>query len=191
MWFTHSASAGDPVVYYRTQHPTPADLRRDAEAARQAQISADAEALMYQQKNFVPRDPWRAVSYNYNGVVTNYAKGGAWVHFAGKVTSVAKEGILIEGWYGEPMDFNNGRTNTLLFIEGFPYQVKLGMQLPVESHFTAIRTEHTPGGSYAGPYLHALHLAYGRVCPIPKNLLVTTNLPAPPPPTVTVSTAQK
>ncbi|HEV2319108.1 MAG TPA: hypothetical protein VGV18_05120, partial [Verrucomicrobiae bacterium] len=103
--------------------------------------------------SFVPLDPWRAV-----GGQTNYVKLDG-VEFCGKVLSVTRGGVLIEGewgdlgtvyypangWaYAQPQD-------TDYFVANFPYQTAAGNIIPSNKHLMAWYagdyTYQTDGGS--------------------------------------------
>ncbi len=106
-----------------------------ANAAADAQHQADEQAkanLAEAQKYFQPRDPWRVIDGT-----TNAAKGLQWKQFAGKVAEVLPEGLLVEGWHGAPMDFQNLAEGTNFLLKHFPHPLKAGALLPREMCYVA------------------------------------------------------
>ncbi len=102
-----------------------------AEAQRQAEEQAKAN-LAEAQKYFQPRDPWRVI-----GGRTNAAKGLQWKQFAGKVSEVLTNGLLVDGWHGPPLDFQNSKDGHTFILKNFPYPIKPGALLPKEMCYVA------------------------------------------------------
>lgn len=98
-----------------------------------------AKQVEYYQKSFVPADPWRIV----NGA-TNFAKGADWVQFEGRVTQVSSDGLVVQGWFGEPLCYmlpNNGNATTGSFLlSNYPRNAGVGQTFSRNDRFVALKT---------------------------------------------------
>lgn len=141
---------------YSSKLPNPADVAAEKEAT-----------LAQQQRYFVPRDPWREMTFvhtNYSGVIlatkreTNYAKGPEWMQFTGTVEQISKGQIIVFGWYGRPMDFDGGQPNIFFRVMNFPYPVRLGTPLLAGSKWTAqlIKKGHSENNPAILDYGHVI-----------------------------------
>jgi Sel1 repeat len=115
----------------------------DTNAPAAAPVDPAVQMQEY-QKQFVPADPWRVL----NGK-TNYAKGGDWCQFEGRVVRVFPSGIELQGWFGEPLLYMlPGKiTNELFFLTGFPRPVAVGQVLSRTDRLVAIKAGTTPAGN--------------------------------------------
>ncbi|HZQ46798.1 MAG TPA: hypothetical protein VFC07_07305, partial [Verrucomicrobiae bacterium] len=96
------------------------------------------------QKQFVPTDPWRLMNDK-----TNYAKGGEWCQFEGRVVQVFPSGIEIRGWFGEPLLYmlQENLPNELFFLSNYPRHVAVGQVLSRNDRLVALKTGVTPAGN--------------------------------------------
>lgn len=112
-----------------------------------------------------PEQPWRIM----NGA-TNYAAGGSWKQFCGKVVEVQPHGVRIDGEYGEPGDVHYDSENYNyrdFFVKNFPYRVAEGDIIGNKQYFSAFEDgtytyATTIGGSRT---IHSLD--YGIPCDAP------------------------
>ena len=148
--------AAQVVVHYRHRSTHPAHPAAHHPAATNAPpVNHDAETtaqVHYYQKLFVPTDPWRIL----HGA-TNYAKGPEWVQFEGRVLQVTSGGILLDGWFAEPLAYElpaGPPANRHFFLENYPRAVSPGQILSRAQSLVAHKAE-TAG---AIP-----HLEYGLV----------------------------
>jgi hypothetical protein len=96
------------------------------------------------QKLFVPADPWRIVNDR-----TNYAKGGDWCQFEGRVIAVFPSGIELRGWFGEPLLYmtQTELPNELFFLTNYPRPVSVGQVLSRFDRLVALKAGTTPAGN--------------------------------------------
>ena len=85
--------------------------------------------------NFVPRDPWRAIDG-----ATNYVKKDG-VEFCGKIMDVTKDGVRIEGEFGEL--FGTGYFPGVydyedFFVANFPFDVVNDQVIPGKPTFDGL-----------------------------------------------------
>src|ERR1700728_3674165 len=77
------------------------------------------------KQTFVPSDPWRVMNEK-----TNFAKGSEWVQFEGRVTAMNGTGLVLQGWFGEPLCYmlpnNGGATTTTFLLSNYPRHVAVG-----------------------------------------------------------------
>ncbi len=110
-------------------------------AAAQPDPAADmaAQVAMY-QKTFVPADPWRIM----NGEKPAFAKGGDWVQFEGRVTQSSADGMVLQGWYGEPLGYmlpgKGNETGMTFFLSNFPRRVPVGQFLSRNDRLVALKS---------------------------------------------------
>lgn len=126
---------------------SPEELRAAARQNAIDQRAADAADVAEKQKYFVPRDPWREILFEVSAKSgfrpaeyspkTSYAKGEFWYQFTGTVQEVRPDGIIVRGWFGDPMDFKHGRTNVLFKVLSFPYKVTSGTALYPAARYVA------------------------------------------------------
>ncbi len=102
-----------------------------------------AQAKEY-QKLFVPADPWRIMNDK-----TNYAKGGDWCQFEGRVVQVFPSGIELRGWFGEPLLYmlQTDVPNELFFLTNYPRPVTVGQLLSRSDRLVALKAGTTPAGN--------------------------------------------
>jgi hypothetical protein len=96
-----------------------------------------AQIAMY-QKSFVPTDPWRTIIDK-----VTLAKGGDWVQFEGKVQRVTPDGIVLQGWYGEPLGYMLPGVNVsgMSFnLSSYPRQVAVGQFLSRNDRLVALKS---------------------------------------------------
>ncbi len=113
------------------------------------------------QTNFVPRDPWRAI----NGV-TNYVKNNG-VAFCGKIVEVTKDGVRMEGAFGElfKTDYNPAiRAYDQFFVAHFPYPVENGQSILGDDHLMAWHVGTYTNSTMAGGSRTMEKLDYGIPC---------------------------
>jgi hypothetical protein len=118
----------------------------------------------YRYSVFIPEDRWREIDGK-----TNYAKGEGWMQFKGKVISVAKDGVLLNGWYFKPGSLTyDDYEKSVFFVKDFPYRVADDENVGGSHDFTA---------KYAGTYEYVSALGakktvrkldYGTICEAPK-----------------------
>lgn len=96
------------------------------------------------QKLFVPTDPWRIVNDK-----TNFARGGDWVQFEGRVLAVFPSGIELRGWFGEPLLYmmQTEVPNELFFLTNYPRRVSVGQVLSRYDRLVALKAGTTPAGN--------------------------------------------
>jgi hypothetical protein len=96
------------------------------------------------RKSFVPTDPWRIMNDK-----TNYAKGKDWVQFEGVVKSANANGLVLQGWYGEPLCYllpnNGGATETTFLLSNFPRHVGLGQLFSRNARLVAFKSDDKNG----------------------------------------------
>src|SRR5580658_3873603 len=98
---------------------------------------AKAADVAEKQKYFIPRDPWRTRTFSVrmaDGIYvtsteTNYAKGPEWYQFYGIVQQVNHDHVIIKGWWGPPLDFEHGTSNTTFRVKNFPFKAPIGTEL--------------------------------------------------------------
>jgi hypothetical protein len=149
-------------------------------AAQEAAQERQKQLFDSEYRNFIPKDPWRAIDGK-----TNYAKGDGWDGFFGKVLEVQSNGIRIEG------DCVRPGANTIIhpeqgemipegyyathqeefFVENYPYQCTESESLSLSENLTAkevgVYTYQTVmGGTRTIP-----KLVYGVPCAVPAELV--------------------
>jgi hypothetical protein len=120
------------------------------------------------KKNFVPRDPWRAIDG-----ATNYIKKDG-VEFCGKVMDVTKDGARIEGSFGElfettyaPRVYNYDD----FFVANFPFEVVNNQVIPASQHLMAWHVGTYTYSTVNGGSRTIKKLDYGIPCEIPPELI--------------------
>lgn len=110
------------------------------------------------QKTFVPTDPWRVMNDK-----TNFAKGGDWVQFEGRVAKVSGDGIELQGTFGEPLFYllpnNGGATTGMFMLNNYPRAVAVGQVLSRNDKLVAFKAgskEDMPLLDYATVYVPQL-----------------------------------
>jgi TPR repeat protein len=96
------------------------------------------------QKSFVPTDPWRVINDK-----TNFAKGGEWVQFEGRVTSASGDGLVVAGTFGPPLFYmlpnNGGATSTTFLLSNYPRNVGVGGILSRNDRLVALKAADKNG----------------------------------------------
>jgi len=121
--------------------------------------SADqAKTVAGYQANFIPTDPWRVLNEK-----TNYVKGAEWVQFEGHVTTVSASGLVLQGWFGEPLCYllpnNGGATTTTFFLSRYPRRVAVGQLLSRNDRLVAYKSgskDDLPNLDYGTVYVPEL-----------------------------------
>ncbi len=118
--------------------------------------------------NFVPRDPWRAIDG-----ATNYVKKDG-VEFCGKIMDVTKDGVRIEGEFGEL--FGTGYFPGVydyedFFVANFPFDVVNDQVIPASQHLMAWRSGTYTYSTVNGGSRTIKKLDYGIPCEIPPELI--------------------
>jgi hypothetical protein len=137
------------AVCAQTQNPAPAKHAKHHKTAggtndpaggaetNSAAADQTAQVQLY-QKSFVPTDPWRVMNDK-----TNFARGGDWVQFEGHVAKVSSDGIVIQGWFGEPLCYllpnNTTGTVTTFLLSNFPRKVAPGLFLSRADKWVAMK----------------------------------------------------
>ena len=109
-------------------------------------VGDQVKMVQQYQKLFAPTDPWRIMSER-----TNYAKGPDWVQFEGRVTRVSGEGLVLQGWYGEPLAYmmpagaKAGATGVTMtsgtfLLTGYPRNVAVGQLLSRNDRLVALKS---------------------------------------------------
>lgn len=97
-----------------------------------------AQQVAAYQKTFVPTDPWRVMNDK-----TNFAKGGDWVQFEGRVAKVSGDGVVIQGTFGEPLFYllpnNGGATSGTFLLNNYPRAVGVGQVLSRNDKLVALK----------------------------------------------------
>jgi TPR repeat protein len=124
-----NAPAGSPDGGGNPAYPTPAP-ESPAEQTKQVE---------FYQKSFVPNDPWRIINS-----ATNFAKGADWVQFEGRVTQVSADGLVIQGWFGEPLFYmlpnNGGATTASFLLSNYPRNVGVGQTFSRNDRLVAMKS---------------------------------------------------
>jgi Sel1 repeat len=99
--------------------------------------AAQAAQVAYYQKSFIPTDPWRTINDK-----PTFAKGGDWVQFEGQVQRVTTDGIVLLGWYGEPLGYMlaDFKPNSMTFnLSSYPRPVVIGQILSRNDRLVALK----------------------------------------------------
>jgi len=99
--------------------------------------ASQAAQVAFYQKSFIPSDPWRTINDK-----TTLAKGGDWVQFEGQVQRVTSDGIVLLGWYGEPLGYMlaDFKPNSMTFnLSGYPRHVVIGQILSRNDRLVALK----------------------------------------------------
>jgi TPR repeat protein len=117
-----------------------------------------AKQVAEYQKSFVPTDPWRIMNDK-----TNFARGGDWVQFEGRVTRVSGDGVVLQGTFGEPLFYllpnNGGATSTTFVVSNYPRGVGVGQVLSRNDRLVAFKAgtkDDMPLLDYATVYVPQL-----------------------------------
>lgn len=126
------------------KHPKTNSVPAVATNAPAAPAVDPAVQMQEYQKQFVPTDPWRILDGK-----TNYAKGGEWCQFEGRVVQVFPSGIELRGWFGEPLRYMlpGDLPNDLFFLSNYPRPVSVGKVLSRSDRLVAIKAGTTPAGN--------------------------------------------
>ncbi|HEX3797404.1 MAG TPA: SEL1-like repeat protein [Verrucomicrobiae bacterium] len=110
------------------------------------------------QKAFVPTDPWRVMNDK-----TNFARGGDWVQFEGHVAKVSTEGVVITGWFDEPLAYllpnNTTGTAKTFVVVNYPRPVAVGQFLSRNDKLVALKAgdkNDMPMLDYGAVWVHQL-----------------------------------
>ena len=147
--------AAQVIVHYRRHPAHPAPAVHHPAVTNLPPVNHDAETIAqvhYYQKLFVPTDPRRIL----HGT-TNYAKGSEWFQFEGRVLQVTTAGILLDGWFAEPLAYElpaSPPANRRFLLQKYPHSVSPGQVL---SRAQSLVAHH---GESAGAIPH---LDYGLV----------------------------
>ena len=146
--------------------PIPMVTLEQQEAASRVQAAAFAQAKA--KNDFVPLSPWREL----NGQ-TNYIKIDG-VEFCGKIMDVSKDGVRIEGDYGDLFETQyipSIHNYTDYYVANFPFEVVDGQIVSENKHLMAW---------YVGTYTYTTvnggsrtikKLNYGTPCDPPAELI--------------------
>jgi TPR repeat protein len=109
----------------------------DSDAAAAADQTAQIQNY---QKAFVPSDPWRVMNDK-----TNFARGGDWVQFEGRVTQVTSDGLVLQGWFGEPLCYllphnTTATTMTSFLLSNYPRRAAVGQVLSRNDRLVALKS---------------------------------------------------
>jgi len=143
----------------------PKTLEEQEAASRQRSAAiAQAKAM----NDFIPRDPWRAMSGK-----TNYIKADG-VEFCGKVMDVTKDGVRIEGAYGDL--FGTSYIPSMysyddFFVANFPFEVVNDQVIPQSEHLMAWYVGTYTYSTVNGSSRTIKKLNYGIPCDPPAELI--------------------
>jgi hypothetical protein len=141
--------------------------QRDKEA-REMQARKEAWDVLQMEHDFIPRNPWRDLNGN-----TNYIKTHG-VGFCGKVVDITKDGVRIDGQFGElfrigydPKSNDNGD----FFVANFPFTVVNDQIISENEHLMAWHVGTYTYSTVNGGSRTIRKLDYGISCDPPPELI--------------------
>jgi TPR repeat protein len=120
------------------------------------------------EANFVPRDPWRAIDE-----ATNYVKTDG-VEFCGKIVDVSKEGVRIEGSFGDLFQtsyYPSESGYSDYFVANFPFSVVNDQIISEGQHLMAWYVGTYTYSTVNGGSRTIKKLDYGIPCNPPAELI--------------------
>jgi TPR repeat protein len=136
-WLAQFANAQTPPPKHH--HKQAGGTNAASPSAANTAAADAAQQLQEYQKTFVPTDPWRIMNDK-----TNFARGLDWVQFEGRVTQATAEGLVLQGWYGEPLAYlfpnATNMTTTTFYLSGYPRHTAVGQLLSRNDRLMAYKS---------------------------------------------------